>query len=124
MLRKKYDDAIKAGKVWKLASGTIVEEVMRDIAMNKVYEHPIHSMIIDPDDSIYVNKFSEEGLDEIRDYKAVEFDQPLPEKLHNYLYSFEGILAGDDQVAQQVSGCQQDLKYVYLGHETMLQQGL
>ncbi|KAI7857496.1 hypothetical protein BDC45DRAFT_566473 [Circinella umbellata] len=75
----------------------------RDIVMNTVYEHPIlHSMIIiGPDDSIYVNNFSVEYLDEICDYKAVEFDQPLPEKLHNYLYSFEGIVKNVARLEQQ-----------------------
>ncbi|KAI9493557.1 hypothetical protein BDB00DRAFT_787860 [Zychaea mexicana] len=67
-VKKKYDDVINAGK-------TLC---------------PIHSMIIDPDDPIYPGKLSEEDLDEIRDHKAVAFDEPLPSKLHDYLYHYKG----------------------------------
>ena len=36
-VKKKYDDAIKTGNVWRLPSGAILE-VMRDIAMKTPFE--------------------------------------------------------------------------------------
>ncbi|KAI9271935.1 hypothetical protein BDA99DRAFT_501397 [Phascolomyces articulosus] len=47
-------------------------------------------MIINPNDSIYDNKLTEEDLNEINDFNAAEFDEPLPKELHEYLYPFEG----------------------------------
>ena len=34
----KFDEVIGSGKVWKLSSGTVVEEVMKGIVMSKPYE--------------------------------------------------------------------------------------
>ncbi|KAI7853391.1 hypothetical protein BDC45DRAFT_536489 [Circinella umbellata] len=46
-------------------------------------------MIISPNNSIYKQKFTEKDLKEICDFKAVEFDVPLPAELNEYLYSFK-----------------------------------
>ncbi|KAG2201604.1 hypothetical protein INT45_008153 [Circinella minor] len=64
---------------------------MKDIAMSKSYEHPVHSMTIDPEDQIYNDKFNQQDLCEIREHKGIEFDLELPKELHQYLYSYQGI---------------------------------
>ena len=51
---------------------------------------PVHSMIINPNHSIYDNKLTEEDLNDIHEFKAIEFDEPLPKELNEYLYSFKG----------------------------------
>ncbi|KAI7858924.1 hypothetical protein BDC45DRAFT_565028 [Circinella umbellata] len=57
-----------------LKSGAIVEAVMKDIAMETPFKH-------------------QEDLEEIRDIQVVEFDEPLPKALYDYLHSFEGIIS-------------------------------
>ncbi|KAI7856289.1 hypothetical protein BDC45DRAFT_64627 [Circinella umbellata] len=47
-------------------------------------------MIINPDDLVYADVFDESELDEIRNFKSIDFDQPLPEDLQVYLHSFIG----------------------------------
>ncbi|KAG2221380.1 hypothetical protein INT45_012426 [Circinella minor] len=89
-VKNSYEDVLKSKKVWKLESGRVVEEVMMNLALKLKYEHPIHSMIINPDDLVYADVFDENELDEIRNFKSIDFDQPLPEDLQVYLHSFIG----------------------------------
>ncbi|KAI9488559.1 hypothetical protein BDB00DRAFT_791811 [Zychaea mexicana] len=63
---------------------------MTDLRQNLCRICPVHSMIINPNDPIYDNKFTEEDLNDIHDFKAIEFDEPLPKELNEYLYSFKG----------------------------------
>ena len=55
-------------------------------------ESPIHSMIFNPDDPLFADLFTVEELDEIREFNSIEFDQPIPADMHEYLYSFEGVV--------------------------------
>ena len=47
-------------------------------------------MIINPDDLVYADVFDESELDEICNFKSIDFDQPLPKDLQVYLHSFIG----------------------------------
>ena len=47
-------------------------------------------MILNPDDALYRETFTQQELDEIRDLNSIDFDQDLPKELHDYFYSFKG----------------------------------
>ncbi|KAL9555875.1 hypothetical protein MBANPS3_002157 [Mucor bainieri] len=68
--------SIPKEKKWALASGAIVEDQMKQLAVASQYEHPVHSYILDPADSLWQRKmyFSPEDIPEIIEYKA----KPLP----------------------------------------------
>ncbi|KAG2220369.1 hypothetical protein INT45_010755 [Circinella minor] len=87
-MENSYKKVIESGNVWRLESGRIVEQVMMDHALGLKYEHPVHSMILNPNDSSYADVFTEKELEEIGNFKAVDFDQELPQPLHEYLYTF------------------------------------
>ncbi|KAI7853487.1 hypothetical protein BDC45DRAFT_536192 [Circinella umbellata] len=74
--------------VWKISSGRFVEKVMMDYALSFKYEHPVHSIILNPDDPSYVDIFTEQELQEIQDLRSIDFNQNLPADLHQYIYSF------------------------------------
>ncbi|KAI9243818.1 hypothetical protein BDA99DRAFT_529791 [Phascolomyces articulosus] len=57
---------------------------------------PAHSMILNPDDPLYAEVFTEQELNEIGDFNSIDFDQEFSEYLHEYLYSFLGKKALDD----------------------------
>lgn len=43
---------------------------MEKLASALMYEHPVHSLILDPEDTVWSELFSEKDLPEIREYKA------------------------------------------------------
>ena len=45
-------------------------------------------MILNPSDSSYADVFTEKELEEIGDFKEVDFNQELPKPLHEYLYTY------------------------------------
>ncbi|KAI9247671.1 hypothetical protein BDA99DRAFT_591785 [Phascolomyces articulosus] len=69
-----YCKVLKSENVWKLSSGRIVEKVMLDYALSLKYEHPVHSIILNPDDQSYVDVFTEQELQEIQDLKKILTD--------------------------------------------------
>ncbi|KAI8143034.1 hypothetical protein BJV82DRAFT_657405 [Fennellomyces sp. T-0311] len=103
-VKQKYSEVLESGQVWKLESGRIVEKVMMDVADAFEYEHPVHSLIMNPDDLLFEDKFTKAELDEIKNTKSVEFDQELPSEMKEYLYSFSDKKTLDqlnDAVVQQ-----------------------
>ncbi len=48
-----------------MPNGTIVEDVMKKHALDCTYEHPVHSIILDINDSVWKKYFSEEELEKI-----------------------------------------------------------
>ncbi|KAI8985179.1 hypothetical protein BDB01DRAFT_101666 [Pilobolus umbonatus] len=58
MLNKKH--------MWKLSSGRYVEKVMRDFTLKLNYEHPLCSVILDVDDSHWVDTFTPDELIEMK----------------------------------------------------------
>ncbi|SAM00658.1 hypothetical protein [Absidia glauca] len=65
---------------WTLSTGTVVSDQMKQLVTDSVYEHPVHSMIIDPDDTIWKNYFSPAELKEIRTQELKPLGQ-LPQDL-------------------------------------------
>ncbi|KAG1465970.1 hypothetical protein G6F56_004782 [Rhizopus delemar] len=71
----RYLENLSEGDKWKLANGTLVEDQMLCLVKASVYEHPVHSLIIDPRDKIWKDFFTEDELKEIRTYNL----KPLPD---------------------------------------------
>jgi hypothetical protein len=71
----RYLESFREEDKWKLASGRYVEDQMLLLVKESFYEHPVHSLIIDPRDRIWKNFFTEDELKEIRMYNV----KPLPD---------------------------------------------
>ncbi|KAL9537934.1 hypothetical protein MBANPS3_011338, partial [Mucor bainieri] len=69
--------ATPSNKQWKLSSGKVVDDEMAKVAAMTVIEHPVHSLIFNPDDVTWSNSdvFSPADLEEIRNYNR----KALPE---------------------------------------------
>ncbi|KAG2223340.1 hypothetical protein INT45_008997 [Circinella minor] len=100
--KNNYEKVIESGKVWKLKSGLIVEQVMMDYSLGLKYEQasnfyltdlfdtfeqkPLlslaHSLILNPDDPLYADVFTEQELNEIGDFNSIDFNQELPNLVH------------------------------------------
>ncbi|OBZ80776.1 hypothetical protein A0J61_11175 [Choanephora cucurbitarum] len=76
--------AIPENQFWYLSTGTCVNEKMKQLVELSVFEHPVHSLIFDPDDQIWLEYFSVDELDEIRTFKQKPL-QELPTDLQNCL---------------------------------------
>jgi hypothetical protein len=59
---------------WTLSTGKVVDDEMKKLVEKSIYEHPIHSMIFDPDDIIWKNYFTPAELNEIKSFHL----RPLP----------------------------------------------
>lgn len=81
--------SIPQDKKWRLATRKIVEDEMEKVAATLMYEHPVHSLILDPEDPIWGDVFTEEELTEIRGYNIVTLPE-LPETLQGCLDGFYG----------------------------------
>ncbi|KAI8993530.1 hypothetical protein BDB01DRAFT_331714 [Pilobolus umbonatus] len=82
-----YND-IKAEDSWILTSGTVVEDKMRRLVEDSVYEHPVHSLIMDPHDPIWKSYFTQEELEEIASFKRHSL-KSIPASLSQYLSSYD-----------------------------------
>ncbi|CAO3615697.1 unnamed protein product [Mucor fragilis] len=65
-------DRLDKNKMWRLSNGTIVEEKMREFALQRDHEHPSHSLILDVSDKCWLNIFQESEMDEIRRFRSVQ----------------------------------------------------
>ncbi|CAO3614033.1 unnamed protein product [Mucor fragilis] len=65
-------DRLERNKMWKLSSGTFVEENMQEAALTMDYEHPTHSLILDATDKCWDDVFSENEKADIRAFQATE----------------------------------------------------
>ncbi|KAI7873498.1 hypothetical protein K492DRAFT_200645 [Lichtheimia hyalospora FSU 10163] len=81
-------DALNVGQMWTLSTGTKVENKMRELAVKCNYEHPCHSMILDPSDKMWMDIFSGDELKDIRMHKAPEVTA-LPHDLHEFINTFD-----------------------------------
>ncbi|CAO3652583.1 unnamed protein product [Cunninghamella echinulata] len=80
-------DSMDESKKWKLSTGTCVEDVMKKLAIECKYEHPVHSMILDTSDIIWIDHFTEEELEEINNHnrrKLPDFPNSYQQYLDNY----------------------------------------
>ncbi|KAG1054708.1 hypothetical protein G6F43_003301 [Rhizopus delemar] len=83
--------ALKDDEMWTLSSGKKVEKQMEAFSSIFPKEHPCHSLIMDPSDPIWIEYFSEEELEEIRNESAPEV-ATLPVELSEFLGTFEGLM--------------------------------
>ncbi|KAL9538771.1 hypothetical protein MBANPS3_010684 [Mucor bainieri] len=62
--------SIPPNERWKLTSEKIVEDEMeKKLAAKSKYEHPVHSLVLDPEDVVWSSIFTSQDLKEIREYK-------------------------------------------------------
>ncbi|KAG1393977.1 hypothetical protein G6F58_012206 [Rhizopus delemar] len=92
---KNLFDSLDESKMWKLSTGTIVEEKMKEFALNCIYEHPVHSMIIDLSDIKWKKYLTAEEINEVRTFKQKEL-VGLPSEVEDY---FESLKKSIDSVA-------------------------
>ncbi|CAI2167142.1 12208_t:CDS:10 [Funneliformis geosporum] len=78
---------MKHSNMWKLSSGKFVEEELYNIGKQLEFEHSIHSFIIDTDDEIIKEHFSEHELEKIDDAPVPEVPD-LPHNVIEYLNKF------------------------------------
>lgn len=82
-----YNSIPTSGK-WTLSTGRVVDDQMKQLAKESVYEHPVHSLILDPDDSIWKQYFTMTELNEIRQYRSPQLPS-MPDDLQDYLNSYD-----------------------------------
>ncbi|CAG8754318.1 26524_t:CDS:2, partial [Gigaspora margarita] len=66
--RKEINDSFNLmdkNKMWKLSSGRYVEEELYELGKKLDYEHAIHSFILDVEDEVVLNHFTEKEMVEI-----------------------------------------------------------
>ncbi|KAG1448716.1 hypothetical protein G6F46_011062 [Rhizopus delemar] len=73
---------------WKLSTGKVVDDQMKKLAEESIYEHPVHSLILDPDDLIWKQYFTVAELNEIRQHRAPQLPN-IPDDLKEYLNSYD-----------------------------------
>ncbi|KAG2225340.1 hypothetical protein INT45_005584 [Circinella minor] len=82
-----YDRMVES-KMWGLKSGKYVEKEMKVVALEQEYEHPAHSVILDPTDPVWENRFNTEELKELRTFNRPIIPE-LPPHLEQFVESFE-----------------------------------
>ncbi|KAI8645494.1 hypothetical protein BD408DRAFT_458781 [Parasitella parasitica] len=85
---KNLFDSLDESKMWKLSTGTVVEEKMKEFALNCIYEHPVHSMILDLSDINWKKYLTAEEINEIRTFKQKEL-VGLPSEVEDYIESLK-----------------------------------
>ncbi|KAG1148374.1 hypothetical protein G6F37_004111 [Rhizopus arrhizus] len=73
---------------WILSTGKAVDDVMKNLAQESVYEHPAHSMILVPDDPVWKNHFTNDELNEIRSFHLTPLPN-IPNDIEQYLTIYE-----------------------------------
>lgn len=81
-------DAIDDDEKWILSTGTVVEDTMKSLAMKCKYEHPVHSLILDPSDDTWKDYFTEDELNEIRLHNCKTLP-PFPSEYQQYLDTYD-----------------------------------
>ncbi|KAF7723515.1 hypothetical protein EC973_001890 [Apophysomyces ossiformis] len=77
-------------KMWVLSTGTVVEKQMKALALASNFDHPCHSLILDPDDDNWTDYFTKEELHEIRAFRRYKLKE-LPGEVVEYLSSFGNV---------------------------------
>ncbi|KAG1592181.1 hypothetical protein G6F47_009514 [Rhizopus delemar] len=81
-------ELLDVSKMWTLSTEKLVEKQMALFASNCIYEHPVHSFILDVSDSIWTDYFTTEEIREIMNTDRTALPS-LPEDLSNYINSFD-----------------------------------
>ncbi|KAI7889219.1 uncharacterized protein EV154DRAFT_287958 [Mucor mucedo] len=72
----------KLTKKWKLKTGRMVEDVMYKASKEFIVKHPAHSFILNTEDSVWEETFSQSELDEIAAAaNSFDFNKPFPPDL-------------------------------------------
>ncbi|GAN02593.1 hypothetical protein MAM1_0024d02037 [Mucor ambiguus] len=72
-------------KKWRLASGRYVEDVMHNVLLTQPYEHPCQYCVLDVDDANWIDIFTLEERNEIRQLTpAIEYP-PMPADMINFI---------------------------------------
>ncbi|CEP16334.1 hypothetical protein [Parasitella parasitica] len=85
---KNLYDSLDESKIWKLSTGTVVEEKMKEFALNCIYEHPVHSMILDLSDINWKKYLTAEEINEVKTFKQKEL-VGLPSEVEDYIESLQ-----------------------------------
>ncbi|CAB4388009.1 unnamed protein product [Rhizophagus irregularis] len=75
--------------MWKLSSGRIVEEELFELGNDLEFEHAIHSFILDVEDELIMEHFTEEELEEISSAPIPEVPE-LSDEVNDFLCKFLG----------------------------------
>lgn len=94
MILKKISE-IKKDNKWVLSTNKVVEDIMKSLIQETVYEHPVHSLISDLSDPIWVNYFDENELEEIRTMNMKKI-LALPLDLSAYISTYEIYITARD----------------------------
>jgi hypothetical protein len=78
---------IKDSDKWVLSTGKIVDDIMRVCVEESFYEHPVHSLILDPSDLIWKKHFTVSELKEISAVNTRPLDE-IPSELQQYINSY------------------------------------
>lgn len=81
-------DAIEEKNKWHLKTSAVVEDKMKALVECSSFEHPVHSMIMDPDDIVWMRYFTPDELNEIKSYGVKPLEK-LPQELQKYLDSYD-----------------------------------
>lgn len=73
---------------WRLSSGTFVEDQMLRLIEKTLYEHPVHSLILDPTENFWKSYFSDDELMEIRCHN-IKLLPNLTEEMKTFFQQFE-----------------------------------
>ncbi|CAO3593563.1 unnamed protein product [Absidia cylindrospora] len=79
---------LDTSKMWRLSTGTLVEQQMDKLALECKYEHSCHSLILDIYDTQYNKYFTAEERDETRTHNASPFPT-LPDEIEELLTALE-----------------------------------
>ncbi|KAG0180084.1 hypothetical protein DFQ28_006752 [Apophysomyces sp. BC1034] len=94
--------SIKGSDKWILSTGTVVEDVMQKLALESMYEHPVHSLILDTSDKIWENYFTEDELEQITTYNR-KCLPAFPDGYQEYLDSYDKNLSAKEVYQQACS---------------------
>ncbi|OBZ80984.1 hypothetical protein A0J61_10968, partial [Choanephora cucurbitarum] len=71
-------------KMWRLSTGTVVEQQMKMFALECNFEHPVHSMVFDVSDKSWLKYFTPEEIKEIKNYQKKVLVY-LPSTIEDYV---------------------------------------
>lgn len=97
-------DAIPVSDKWILKTGKVVEDTMRSLAIICKYEHPVHSLILDPSDDTWKDYFTEDELNEIRTCNSIALPS-FPLEYQQYLDKYDQDLTAKEIYQRSCNHC-------------------
>ncbi|KAL9552064.1 hypothetical protein MBANPS3_003957 [Mucor bainieri] len=87
-------DRLDRNKMWKLSTGTLVEERMCQVALAMDHEHPSHSLILDITDKCWDDVFTDNEKEEIRSFRVTELPV-MSVEVETYLAQLQNLSAAE-----------------------------